>query len=61
MIDLITYGFGGVASRNSVDYSALALVGTNVLFTQEVFCNINPFFFPGLLSEVLEFETWMKD
>jgi hypothetical protein len=43
------------------DNGALAFIADDVLFAHKIFCPIHPFFFPVLLSEVLELETWMKD
>ena len=53
------YLIGGV--RSGDDNTALALIAGDVLFTHQIFCIIQPFFFPILLSEILELETWMKD
>jgi hypothetical protein len=60
-LELLTYWIGGVTNRSRDDYVALALIVDDVLFTHKVFCDINPLFFPALLPEVLEFETWMKN
>jgi hypothetical protein len=50
---------GGV--RSGDDSTTLALIADDVLFAHQIFCIIQPFFFPILLSEVLELEAWMKD
>jgi hypothetical protein len=53
------YQIGGV--RSGDDNAALALIVDDELFAHQIFCIIHPFFFPVLLLEVLELETWMKD
>ena len=50
-----------VGVRSGGDDTALALIAGDVLFTHQIFHIIQPFFFPTLLSEILELETWMKD
>jgi hypothetical protein len=38
-----------------------AFIMNYIFFACEVFCIVNPLFFPALLTKVLELEAWVKD
>jgi hypothetical protein len=56
---LLAYRIGSV--RSGDDNAALAFIADNILFVHQIFCIIHPIFFPVLLLEIFELETWMKD
>ena len=55
--ELLTYNCCGHVANHIL----FSLISSNIYFADKFFGRVDPLFFPFLLSEVFELESWMKD